>query len=162
LLDIAAVLDPGTFELLLLATHSRDDRWAQRWRDVVEHVYDLAPLVPPDRMSAAVYSIITNWQCESVLVQNTLFGYAALPRIREDSVDMRIMDLVHAAGDDWDQIAATKTVSGALDTRIAVSDQVRRRLLGAGVPEARIRLVKSGVDLKRFQRDRPRPATRRI
>ena len=156
LLDVAAALEPGAFELLLLATHSRDDRWAARWRATAEHVYDLAALVPPDRMSAAVYSIVTNWRCEAVLVQNSLFGYAALPLIRKAVEGTRILDLVHATSDDWDQIAATAAVSGAIDVRIAISDDVRRRLVRTGVPEAHVRLVKSGVDLQRF-RPNPRP-----
>lgn len=156
LLDIAASLERDTYELLLLATHSRDDRWADRWRAAADHVYDLAPLVPPRLMSAAIYSIVTNWQCEAILVQNCLFSYAALPLIRKDAPRTRILDLLHGSGDDWDQIAATAAVSSAIDVRVAISDEVRRRLLRAGVPGCKVRLIRNGVDLQRF---RPSPRT---
>jgi hypothetical protein len=85
LLDVAATLSLERFEVLLLATQSRDDRWSSRWRNHAEHVYDLAQLVPPERMSAAVSSIVSNWRCDAVLVQNSLYGYAALPDIKRHS-----------------------------------------------------------------------------
>ena len=134
LLDVAAALEPEAFELLLLATHSRDDRWAARWRATAERVIDLAALVPPDRMSAAVYSIVTNWRCEAVLVQKQPFrlrGPFPHPQSRGRHSDS---GLGHATSDDWDQIAATAGVRGAIDVRIAISDDVRRRLVRTGVP----------------------------
>jgi glycosyltransferase involved in cell wall biosynthesis len=154
LLDLASALDREHFEVIVLATHSRDNRWAARWRTVAEHIYDLAAVIPPQRMSAAIYSIVTNWECGAVLVQNSLFGYAALPPICQGSVGTRTLDLMHAVGGAWDQVSATAAVSEAIDVRIAVSDSVRRRLLQGGASESQVRLIKSGVDLQRF---RPRP-----
>ncbi|HEY1336334.1 MAG TPA: glycosyltransferase [Bryobacteraceae bacterium] len=140
------------YELLLLATHSRDDAWSARWRQHVDHVYDLARYVPPERMSAAVYSVIANWRCRAVVVQNSLYGYAALPFLKRARPDIRAADVVHAVSGDWDQVASTANVADALDIRIAVSESVRKRLLESG---GRVRLIPNGVDLDRF---RPRDA----
>ena len=84
LYDIAATLCSSQYETLLLATQSRDSRWLARWRQRVDHVYDLAQVVTTERMTAAVYSIITNWRCDYVVLQNSLYGYAALS-ISKDS-----------------------------------------------------------------------------
>ena len=96
LLELAGVLSADRFEVLLLATQSTDNRWSGRWRQSVAHVYDLARVVPPRQTVAAVYSIITNWKCAAVLVQNSLAGYAALPHIGRDLPHARLMDVVHS------------------------------------------------------------------
>ena len=150
LLDIAATLCRERFEVLLLATQSRDDRWSNRWRDHVEHVYDLAQLVPPERMSSAIFSIVSNWRCDAVLVQNSLYGYAALPHIKREFPGMKIMDLVHAFDDNWDQISVTAEVAPHIDVRLAVSSAVRDRLLATGIGPQRVLLTPNGVDVKRF------------
>ncbi len=67
------------------------------------------------------------------------------------------MDIVHNIDESWDIAAATASVANCLDVRVAVSDLVRRRLLAVGTPEDRIRLLRSGVDLDRFQPAPPRP-----
>ncbi len=85
LYDIASTLCSSRFESLLLATQSRDDHWLTKWRQQVDHVYDLARVVTPERMVAALCSIISNWQCDYVLIQNSLYGYAAIPHHQEDA-----------------------------------------------------------------------------
>ncbi|HTR39506.1 MAG TPA: glycosyltransferase family 4 protein [Bryobacteraceae bacterium] len=154
LLEIASALCGSGFETLLIATHSRDDRWRQRWDAKVAHVYDLASAVPVEHRVAEVCSIAASWNCNFVLVQNSLFGYAALPPIRRLLPDAKLMDVVHNVDESWDIVAATASVAHCLDVRVAVSDLVRRRLLAAGTPEDRIHLISSGVELDRF---RPAP-----
>jgi glycosyltransferase involved in cell wall biosynthesis len=122
----------------------------------VEHVYDLAKIVSPEKMSGAVYSIVCNWNCAAVLVQNSLFGYAALPHIKR-TTGTRTLDLIHAAGTEWDLISVTKGVAPAIDIRVAVSNSVRIHLLACGAMEERTRLIRNGVDLDRFQ---PSPVRR--
>ena len=120
------------------------------------HVYDLARIVPPDRIVAAVYSIVRNWQCAAVLVQNSLAGYAAFPHIRRDLPRVKLMDLVHSVDENWDLISVTASLSAQIDVRIAASGAVRSRLLACGTPESHISMVRNGVDLERF---RPSPET---
>ncbi len=151
LYDIASTLDSSRFESLLLATQSRDDRWAGKWRGHVEHVYDLAQVVAPERMIAALYSMISNWRCDYVLLQNSLYGYAALPHLKKLLPDLRIFDLVHYVDAGWDQIASTADVASYIDRRVALAESVRDRLLAMGTPESKILLVRNGVDLERFQ-----------
>jgi glycosyltransferase involved in cell wall biosynthesis len=150
LLDMVSTLSRSRFEILLLATQSRDDRWRERWLQYVEHVYDLAQVVPPDRMAAAVYSIVLNWKCDLVLAQNSLYAYAALPQIKRDLPGTKTMDIIHSIDDRWDQVACSAEVAPCIDMRVAMSEAVRGRLLAAGMPAERVRLLRSGVDLERF------------
>jgi glycosyltransferase involved in cell wall biosynthesis len=154
LLDMVSTLSRSRFEILLLATQSRDDRWRERWSEYVEHIYDLAQVVPPDRMAAAVYSIVLNWKCDLVLAQNSLYAYAALPQITRDLPATKTMDIIHSIDDRWDQVACSAEVAPYIDVRVAMSEAVRRRLLATGMPAERVRLLRSGVDLERF---RPAP-----
>ncbi|MGA2274489.1 MAG: glycosyltransferase [Bryobacteraceae bacterium] len=151
LLELARVLPTDRFEVLLLATQPADHRWAERWRQSVAHVYDLARVVPPQRIVAAVYSIVTNWKCATVLVQNSLAGYAALPHIKRDLPHARLIDVVHSVDENWDLISVTAGLARQIDVRVAVSDAVRSRLLACGTPESHISLVRNGVDLERFR-----------
>ena len=151
LYDIASTLCSDQFEILLLATQSRDDRWLRKWPERVEHVYDLAQVVTPERMTAAVYSVVTNWQCDYLLLQNSLYGYAALSHIKKQLPSIQIIDLNHYVDERWDQIASTAEAAPYIDRRVALADSVRDRLLAIGTPESKILLVRNGVDLERFQ-----------
>jgi glycosyltransferase involved in cell wall biosynthesis len=144
LYDIASTLSSGQFETLLLATQSRDDGWLGKWRERVDHVYDLAKAVPPEKMTAALCSIITNWRCDYVVIQNSLYGYAAIPHLRKMLPGSKIFDIVHALDNSWDLVASTADVAAQIDVRIAMSEAVRNRLGNA-------LLVPNGVDLERFQ-----------
>jgi glycosyltransferase involved in cell wall biosynthesis/GT2 family glycosyltransferase len=151
LLELAGVLPADRFEVLLLATQSTDNRWSARWRQAVAHVYDLAQVVTPQKTVAAVYSIVTNWKCTAVLVQNSLAGYAALPHIKRDLPHAKLMDLVHSVDEDWDLMSVTAALAAQIDVRVAVSGAVRSRLLACGTPESHIAMVRNGVDLERFR-----------
>ncbi len=151
LYDIADALRSKHFETLLLATQSRNDRWLAKWRGRVDHTYDLAKVVPPQRMMAALCSIISNWRCDHLIVQNSLYGYAAIPPIKKLLPAIRIIDVIHSVDETWDQVGSTAGVASQIDLRVAMSGAVRERLLAAGTPEERISLVRNGVDLERFQ-----------
>ncbi len=151
LLELAGSLPADRFEVLLLATQSTDDRWSGLWRQAVAHVYDLARVVPPQKTVAAIYSIVTNWKCAAVLVQNSLAGYAAFPHIGRDLPHAKLMDLVHSVDENWDLISVTAGLARQIDVRVAVSDVVRSRLLACGTPESHISMVRNGVDLERFR-----------
>ncbi len=147
LYDMAAALGAEQFEILLLATQSRDDRWVAKWRGRVDHVYDLARVVRPERMIAAVCSVVSNWRCGYLVVQNSMYGYAALSHVKTLLPGIKIFDVLHALDDSWDQIRATAEAAPYIDVRIAMSEAVRDRI-GNGL------LIRNGVDLARF---RPAP-----
>jgi glycosyltransferase involved in cell wall biosynthesis len=151
LYEVASALCGRGFEMSLIATHSRDNRWRQKWSGKIAHIYDLAGSVPVEQRVAEVCSIVASWNCDFAVVQNSLYGYAALPHIRRLSPRTKLIDIVHNIDESWDLAATTAEVANCLDVRVAVSDLVRRRLLAAGTPEERIRLLRSGVDLNRFQ-----------
>jgi len=157
LLEIAAALDRAEFEIFLIATQSADARWLKRWRQAADHIYDIAALAPPERAAAAFYSVARNWRFDRLLIQNSLPAYSVLRELKTDVPEMAIMDLVHSIDPDWDVISATREVAGAIDTRIVISEAARERLRREGAPEARIRLLRPGVDLTRF-RPFPPPA----
>ena len=150
LYDIASTLDSSQFESLLIATQSRDDRWLPKWRKRLGHVYDLARVVGPDRITAALCSMVSNWRCDTLVLQNSLYGYAALPYIKKLLPSLRIIDVVHYIDEGWDQVASTAEVAFHIDRRVALAESVRDRLLATGTPEWKILLVRNGVDLDRF------------
>jgi glycosyltransferase involved in cell wall biosynthesis/GT2 family glycosyltransferase len=158
LYDIASALRSKHFESLLLTTQSRDDRWLAKWRECVAHTYDLAQVVPPERMIAALCSVIYNWRCDTLIVQNSLYGYAALPHIKKLLPEIKTFDVIHSVDETWDQIASTAGVASQIDLRVAMSASVQKRLLALGVPARKILLVPNGVDLERFYPTEPVPS----
>jgi glycosyltransferase involved in cell wall biosynthesis len=154
LYDIASTLCSNRFELLLLATQSGDDHWLTKWRQQVDHVYDLARVVTPERMVVAIGSIVSNWRCDYLLIQNSLYGYAAIPHLRKMLPDIKIIDVIHSVDDAWDQIRSTVEVAPEIDQRVAMSQSVRDRLVALGTAGSKIALARNGVDLERF---RPAP-----
>ena len=150
LLDAAAAIDRGQNEIFLVATQSQDSSWRARWEQAADHVYDLAALVPPERMVAAVYSLSLNWEFHTLLIQNSLAAYSAIPFLRREQPGLRIIDWIHAVDPAWDFVGATSAVASQIDLRVAISEAGRRRLVETGVPEERIRLIRNGIDLERF------------
>lgn len=150
LLEIAAALGRERYEILVLATDSRDDRWRDRWEACAEQVFDLRRL-GADHTGAAVLSIVRNRKCDALVVQNTLHGYDVLPLVRQAAPEIRMFDLVHhAAGAGWSIVACTAAVAEHLDARIVVSGRDRAELVARGTPEERVALIRNGVDLERF------------
>jgi glycosyltransferase involved in cell wall biosynthesis len=106
-------------------------------------------------MVAALCSIISNWRSDYLLIQNSLYGYAAIPHLRKMRPDIKIIDLIHSVDDAWDQIGSTVEVAPEIDQRIAMSQSVRDRLIAAGTAGSKIVLARNGVDLERFQPAQP-------
>ncbi|HYM11164.1 MAG TPA: glycosyltransferase [Bryobacterales bacterium] len=158
LLQVAAAVDRRRHETFLIATQSQDATWRPRWEQAVDHVYDVAALVAPERMIAALYSMAANWQFDALVIQNSLAAYSALPRIRREMPSVKIIDLVHAVDEGWDFVSATAAVAGEIDARVVISQAGRERLRRAGVPEEKIRLIRNGIDLQRFGPAPLRPA----
>jgi glycosyltransferase involved in cell wall biosynthesis len=149
--QIAGSLERREYEISVIATHSRDDRWRKRWEQVSDYIYDLGSVVPPDRIAGAVYSMARNWKYDFILIQNSLPAYSAAGRIREALPSSCIMDLIHSIDDDWDIAAATAAVSGAFTRRIAISETAAQHLRRAGTSSDRVRLIRNGIDLQRFR-----------
>lgn len=150
LLEIAAALDRRQYEILLIASQSRDARWLRRWQEHADHVYDLSSVVPPGCLAAGVYSIVSNWGCDTVLVTNSLPGYSAIPQLKRNFPAIRTMDLVHAIGEEWDLVSCTAAVAKDIDTRVVISEAGRSHLRRFGAAEEKIRLIRNGIDLERF------------
>lgn len=162
LLDAAAALDRSRYQILLIATHSTDSRWMKRWRETVDHVYDLRAAVPARYTAAAVVSLVSNWECHTLLVQNSLPGYEVIADLKTLRPELRIFDLIHAVSEDWNVVTCTAPVAALIDVRIAISQQAREHLLAAGVRPERIRWIPNGVDVNRFTPRAEPPGTRKI
>lgn len=156
LLELAAALDRSQFEISVIATHSRDSRWLARWKNSVDHIYDLSAFVADSRLVAAVHSIAVNWAFDAILLQNSLIAYSGIPALKRALPNTRVMDLIHSVDEGWDVVTSTAAISRELDARVVISEAARQRLRQAGVDEGRIRLIRNGVDLESFQ-----PAGRR-
>jgi len=150
LLELARAVDRSQYELFVIATQSQEAGWRTRWEKAADHVYDLAALVEPQRLVAALYSLAFNWEFRALILQNSLYGYSALAPIRRALPEIRIADLVHAVGQGWDFVSATAEAAGAIDLRVTISEAGRERLRQAGTPEERIRLIRNGIDVEGF------------
>jgi glycosyltransferase involved in cell wall biosynthesis/GT2 family glycosyltransferase len=151
LLEVAAAIDRESTEVFLLATQSRDDAWRARWEQAVDHVYDLAALVAPERMIAALYSIAVNWKFDAVIVQNSLAGYSAIRHWKRELPGLKVLDWIHAVEEAWDFVSSTAPVAEGIDVRVAISQAGVERLRRAGTPPHKIRLIRNGIDLDRFR-----------
>ncbi|MEQ1887159.1 MAG: glycosyltransferase family 4 protein [Bryobacteraceae bacterium] len=150
LIDIVSSLDRGRCEILLLVTQSEDDRWRSRWAERVDHIYDLAQAVPASHMTGALFSIVTNWQCDVVIVQNTMYGYAVLPAIKRARPAIQTVDVVHAIDEQWNQVDLTAPFASSLDLRLTLSSKAQSALLATGTPEGRVKVLRASVPLERF------------
>jgi glycosyltransferase involved in cell wall biosynthesis len=151
LLDMARSLDRNSNEIFLIATHSRDSRCVQMWQQHADHVYDLASLVEPEALPSALYSLILNWEMNTVVIQNTLIAYSVIPHCKRELPALRVIDLIHTVGTGWDIAAATATVASDIDTRIVISEAARKNLIALGTSERKIRHIQNGVDLEHFR-----------
>jgi glycosyltransferase involved in cell wall biosynthesis len=151
LLDMASSLDRKCNEIFLIATHSKDARCSLTWQQHADHVYDLATLVEPESLPSALYSLILNWKIDTLVVQNTLIAYSVIPHCKKELPSLRVVDLIHTVGTEWDLAAATATVADHIDTRIVISKAAERNLIALGTSAPKIRLIQNGVDLDCFQ-----------
>jgi glycosyltransferase involved in cell wall biosynthesis len=117
----------------------------------VDHVYDLAALVAPERMIAALYSIAVNWKFDAVIVQNSLAGYSAIRHWKRELPGLKVLDWIHAVEEAWDFVSSTAPVAEGIDVRVAISQAGVERLRRAGTPPHKIRLIRNGIDLDRFR-----------
>ncbi|MEX2303751.1 MAG: glycosyltransferase [Bryobacterales bacterium] len=161
LLELAGQIDRSKYEVLLIATHSRDSRLLLEWRERVDWIYDLERLVSAEHAPRFLYSIAANWELDTLVVQNAAAAYSVLPALKEKRPSMRVADLLHAVDEDWDFFAATLDVAEHLDRRIVISEAGRKRLDDMDTPAEKIRLIRNGVDLdyldpSRFERGRLR------
>ena len=151
LLEVAGAIERDRTEVFLIATQSQEETWRVRWDQVADHVYDLAALVEPEKMVAALYSLAANWGFDAVVLQNSLAGYSAIPHWKRALPGLRVVDWIHAVDEAWDVVGASAAVASGIDVRVAISQAGADRLQQAGTPEDRIRLIRNGVDLKRYQ-----------
>ncbi len=154
LLELAGRIDRSRFEVFLLATDRQDSRLRSRWEDLVDHVYDLAPMVDVSWVPHFVYSAALNWEFDVLVVQNSLSVYTALPAIKEKRPEIKTVDILHAVDDDWDLFSATLDVADNLDRRLVISEAGRTRLFEMDTPEEKIRLIRNGIDVARFNASR--------
>ena len=151
LLEIARAFDRRRFELFVIATRSDQSQWVSTWKQTVDHVYDLARFVPLENIPSALYSLVWNWGHDIIVIQNSVAAYSLIPHFRKALPASRLVDVVHSVNDAWDLVAVTSEVSRPLDTRIVVSSAAVERLSELGVEPSKIRLIRNGVDLNRFQ-----------
>ena len=91
-----------------------------------------------------------NWDCDIVVIQNSLAAYSVLPALKEVKPNLQVADVLHNVHDDWDFFSATLEVADQIDRRIVISEAGWRRLVEMNVPEEKVRLIRNGVDLESF------------
>ena len=88
---------------------------------MTDHIYDLAALVPPERLVEALCSMAINWEIDTPLIQNSLAAYNAVPHLRRERPDLRIIDIIHAVDPAWDFVCSTAPFAAQIDLRVVIS-----------------------------------------
>ena len=68
------------------------------------HVYDLAQVVTPERMVAALCSVISNWRCDYLLSKTAFMDMRRSRIIKKMLPAIKIIDVIHSVDEAWDQI----------------------------------------------------------
>ena len=150
LLEFAGQIDRSSYELFLLATQSHDSRLRRDWEECVDHIYDIARIVPAEQTPRFIYSLAVNWDFDVLVIQNSLAAYSVLPALKDVKPDLQVADILHNVHDDWDFFSATLEVADQIDRRVVISAAGRQRLMEMNVAADEIRLIRNGVDLQRF------------
>ncbi len=91
-----------------------------------------------------------NWAFDVLVIQNSLPAYSVLPAIKKKRPGTVAIDILHNVDQDWDFFSATLEVAEHLDRRVAISKAGRQRLIDMATPPEKVRLIRNGVDLARF------------
>ena len=91
-----------------------------------------------------------NWAFDVLVIQNSLPAYSVLPAIKKKRPATVAIDILHNVDQDWDFFSATLEVAEHLDRRVAISKAGRQRLIDMATPPEKVRLIRNGVDLARF------------
>ena len=150
LLEFTRRIDRSLYEVFLLATQSHDSRLRRDWEKCADHIYDIAQIVAAEQTPRFIYSMAVNWDFDVMVIQNSLAAYSVLPALKDVKPDLRVADILHNVHDNWDFFSATLEVADRIDRRVVISDAGRRRLVEMNVAADKIRLIRNGVDLQKF------------
>ena len=150
LLEFARRIDRSLYEVFLLATQSHDSRLRRNWEECADHIYDIAQIVPAEQTLRFIYSLAVNWDFDVLVIQNSLAAYSVLPALKDVKPDLRVADILHNVHDDWDFFSATLEVADRIDRRVVISNAGRQRLMEMNIAADKIRLIRNGVDLQKF------------
>ena len=150
LLEFARQIDRSSYEVFLLATQSHDSRLRRDWEECVDHIYDIAQIVPAEQTPRFIYSMAVNWDFDVLVIQNSLAAYSVLPALKDVKPDLQVADILHNVHDDWDFFSATLEVADHIDRRVVISDAGRQRLVEMNTADEKVRLIRNGVDPQRF------------
>ena len=157
LLEFAGQLDRQQYEVFLIATQSDDSRLRPDWEKYVDHVYDAAQLAPAEHSRRLLYAMALNWAFDVLVIQNSSAAYSVLPAIKKKRPATVAIDILHNVDQDWDFFSATLEVAEHLDRRVVISRAGHQRLIDMATPPEKVRLIRNGADLARFDPDRYQP-----
>lgn len=150
LMEFVRQLDRQQYEVFLIATQSDDARLRPDWEKYVDHIYDATQLVSAEQRQRFLYTMALNWAFDVLIIQNSLPVYSILPAIKQKQPCTVAIDILHNVDQDWDFFAATLEVAEHLDRRVVISKAGRQRLIEMNTPLEKIRLIRNGVNLGRF------------
>ncbi len=154
LLSVARQLDRSRYELFLVTTNSADSRMEHDWRSAVDHVYDLGNLAPREEIDWVLQSMAHSWHWDCLVVQNSFAGYEAAVALSQSMPSLKKVDILHNLNAEWDFHSATAAAAKDFDRRVVISRAGERKLLQHGTAQEAIRLIRTGVDLKHFDKAR--------
>lgn len=127
LLKLADRVDRDRCELFIIALEADRSEWHDRWRQITEHVYNLAPLIEPAEMTAAYYWFVVNWKIDVLVIQNCPPGLSIVPFLQQRLPTVRVIELIHESVEAPEGAAFLAETDPHL--RVVISKAGRRWLL---------------------------------
>ena len=151
-LDTVATLAGAGARVHVVTTQPSANRWLSRLGDTAKSVWNLPALVPPGAAAEALRDIVHEHNADVLHIANSRMGYDVASTFasepRRPTVICHLMG-EEGAGNGYPRYAAT--VHGeAIDLFLAVSDDLKRIIMGYGVAGDRVLVVRPGIDLHHF------------
>ncbi len=151
-IDAVSTLASAGARVHLVTTQASANRWLPRVEGAVESIWNLPGLVPPGAAAVTLCDIVRRCSADVVNIANSRLGYDVSPLLaaepRRPFVISHLMG-EEGAGNGYPRYAAT-LYANAIDLFLTVSHDLKRIVVGYGIPDDRVAIVRPGIDLSHF------------
>ncbi len=156
MLNIIHALPKERYEIFIVTTDPRLNKWAPEFKEHVDHIIDIPQTIgralPPGYVRQYLRKYLQMNQVDLILITNSTAGYEVLPEIKiaGASQNARVFDLLHTHGTPEDDDAFLK-VSIPFDQyihrRIVISDYLKKYYCQKySVSNKKVIVIRNGID----------------
>jgi len=154
LLDVVSGLKDEKYDFYVVTTQIREHVWIDKFR-----LYFKSIFIPSEKIfGSRVYrqyirNLIKRFGIKVVILSNAPLGYEALPKLKNEFKDLRVIDILHVEG--W--VATTDElmwVAPFIDKRICISHRLRKFMADKytafgfdGKYDGRLAVIHNGIEL---------------